>query len=287
MENENKGKKLYWLLTILVILIPIPCIRYISAQTLLQYSDIYSTVVAFLAFIWFYRSLYLQRIQLNEQREQFNKEFQKIKNAERRENISLAKEILKEAEEEAKIQLKELDLGIDERHLMNLLIEALKISKNIFENENEYIVCSESLKFFKYLSPINTILFGIMQAGKNILENEQEKSIPDMTPEKFVVQYRDKLNSYPFFSKHLKNTILLDDFILNIRIDVIKLATLTAQYIQNPTMFHKDKIDLLLERVKKQKYALPKITQKYLEITQTASNNKNSCTFYTSNSPKL
>ncbi len=287
MEKEKNRNSLYWLLTILVIIIPIILIKIYPLQTILQYSEIYSTIVAFIAFIWFYQSLYLQRIQLQEQREQFNQEFQKMKNAEKRENIALAKEILKEAEEEAKTQLRELDLGIDERHLINLLIEALKISKNIFENENEYIVCSESLKFFKYLSPINTILFGIMQAGKNILENEQEKSIPDMTPEKFVVQYRDKLNSYPFFSKHLKNTILLDDFILNIRIDVIKLATLTAQYIQNPTMFHKDKIDLLLERVKKQKYALPKITQKYLEITKTASNNKNSCTFYISNSPKL
>ena len=111
-----------------------------------------------------------------------------------------------------------------------------------------------------------------MQAGKIVLENEQEKSIPDMTPEEFVVKYRDKLNSYPFFSRHIQHITLLDDFMLNVKFDVVELATITAGYIQHPAIFHKDKIGLLLEKVKKQKYDLPKITQKYLKNTQTASN---------------
>lgn len=269
MENENKGKKLYWLLTILVILIPIPCIRYISAQTLLQYSDIYSTVVAFLAFIWFYRSLYLQRIQLNEQREQFKLEFQQIKVANKRENISLAKDILKEAEEDVKRQLKDLNLGIDENHLMRLFMEALRIAKNILENENEKLVASEGLKFYEYLSPIKTILLGVMQAGKIVLEIEGEND-SNITPEEFISKYKEKLNVFPFFNKYIKHISLLDDFMLKIKFDIVELATLSAGYIQNPILFNKNKIDLLLKNVSKQEQFLPKITQKYLRITQTA-----------------
>ena len=151
MEKGKNRNRLYWLLTILAVLIPILLIKFYSLQTILQYTERYSTIVAFIAFIWFYQSLYLQRIQLQEQREQFNQEFQKMKNAERRENISLAKEILKEAEEEVQKQLEELNLGISERQLMNLFVKALVLSKNILESENENFVSSEGLNFFKYL----------------------------------------------------------------------------------------------------------------------------------------
>lgn len=269
MEKEKNRNILFWLLTILVILIPIALIKIYPLQTILQYGEIYSTVVAFIAFIWFYQSLYLQRIQLQEQREQFKLEFQKMTEANKRENISLAKDILKEAEEDVRIQLEELNLGIDERHLMNIFVKALVLSRNILESENENFVSAEGLNFFKYLRPIKTLLFGIMQAGKIVLENEQEKSIPEMTPEEFVVKYRDKLNSYPFFSRHIQNITLLDDFMLNVKFDVVELATLTAEYIQNPTIFHKDNLDLLLEKIRKRENSLPKITQKYLKITQT------------------
>ena len=91
MEKEKNRNILFWLLTILAILIPIALIKFYPLQTILQYGEIYSTVVAFIAFIWFYQSLYLQRIQLQEQREQFKLEFQKMTEANKRENISFAK----------------------------------------------------------------------------------------------------------------------------------------------------------------------------------------------------
>ena len=212
MKKQNNGERISWLLTTLVILLPIALLQYIPSNTLLQYTDIYSTIVAFIAFIWFYQSLYLQRIQLQEQREQFDLEFKQISQSVKREKISLAKSILEEMEKEAQECLEKINsetgMNIDMNHLTNLFIEALKLSNNILESTEEQLVIDTGLKFNKYLNPIETILSGIKRAGIVVFGDEENINL-NISPEEFVSQYQDKLISFPFFSKHIKNVALL------------------------------------------------------------------------------
>ena len=88
-------------LTILIIALTVMAMYFVDKDTLSAYGSILAASGGFIAIIWFTASLWYQALQLKEQRIQFQKQFDKSHEEGRRNALSLARDILVNAEERA------------------------------------------------------------------------------------------------------------------------------------------------------------------------------------------
>ncbi|MCP4267750.1 MAG: hypothetical protein GY777_19650 [Candidatus Brocadiaceae bacterium] len=168
-----------------------------------QYAAIGSLVGGFgsvIAIIWFFASLQYQAQQLEEQRGQFTKEFQKINEDGRRNSLVLAKNILDETENRALTQKIEL------KNITELMIYYMKhapIFRQILVERDLATLQECTFKWYDKVEPANILMRGIKSAagvyfgsiGINDIDYSKE-------PELFIHEYGNQFWDEPFFNSY-------------------------------------------------------------------------------------
>ena len=200
-----------WTLTCAVILLSLLVVIFVDSDKTSALGSIFAASSGFVAVIWFYNSLELQSVQLQEQqkqleeqRVQFQLEFNNIRLEAKRSALLVAREILNDMENRVQSSLNGIGT-INNLHV--LFLNGLFSHINTITNEdNPKIVLDEIEKFAKVFGPARTFLYSFKEAATIILENENIPVTDDKDqPEWFVVIYEKYLQNRPFISKFLPN----------------------------------------------------------------------------------
>ena len=125
-----------WILTIVIFFIAVISIilfytKIINIDELSAFGSIFAAAGSLIAIVWFYNSLKQQSIQLNEQRTQFQLEFNNLRLEGKRSVIAIAKTILDDMEAKVNISLKDIGKLEDLPTLFLAKILRSSSSKNI------------------------------------------------------------------------------------------------------------------------------------------------------------
>ncbi|MDD5022109.1 MAG: hypothetical protein PHR82_08305 [Endomicrobiaceae bacterium] len=257
------------ILTVLVFIFASLCLFCIPIQQMSAYSSIFSVAVALIAVIWFYNSLQLQSTQLDEQRKQFQLEFNNIKLESKRNTLLLVKEILIDMDKKV---TDELDgIGKLENMLDLFIHKVLPALSNIADTADPNIVMEEIHKCNKILIPINMFLISMKDVFKLILENEGEIiSENNYTNEMFVNIYGKKIKNNAFLSKYIGIANSLSGFMIQFKLEVIELASLAVIGLKSPrTLKNEEFISKINEFKNNNNVWVPKIVEVYLESLKT------------------
>lgn len=264
--------KKYWILTAIILLLAIVSIilfytKRLSVEELSAFGSIFAAAGGFIAVIWFYNSLQQQTIQLKEQRQQFQLEFNNLRLEGKRNVIALAKSMLKDMHTEVNEQLK--DNGKIENLPALFLTKAFPLIAPITQSKNEETVLDAIEKFNSIFVPAKTFLSSLKEVGILFLENEGTPVISDKNqPEWFILTYQEKLENISFISTYMATAIQLAEIIVRIKLKVVFIATETALALINPTYMKEDEIFKDVKNYKEENSYLPKIAEKWLEAYQ-------------------
>lgn len=259
-----------WTLTCAVILLSLLVVIFVDSDKTSALGSIFAASSGFVAVIWFYNSLELQSVQLQEQqkqleeqRVQFQLEFNNIRLEAKRSALLVAREILNDMENRVQSSLNGIGT-INNLHV--LFLNGLFSHINTITNEdNPKIVLDEIEKFAKVFGPARTFLYSFKEAATIILENENIPVTDDKDqPEWFVVIYEKYLQNRPFISKFLPNAQLLSMVMTSIKLEIITLASFAAMGLLNPNGLKDEAIQDMINFRNKDAKVTPKIVEKYL-----------------------
>ncbi len=259
-----------WALTFAVILLALLIAIFVEPDKTSALGSIFGASSGFIAAIWFYNSLQLQLVQLQEQqkqleeqRAQFQLEFSNLRLEAKRSALLVAREILNDMENRVESSLNGIGT-INNLHV--LFLNGLAAHMNtIMDKDNPKIVLDEIEKFAKVLGPARTFLYSFKEAATIILENEGIPVIDDKgQPEWFVVTYKKHLQNRPFISRFLPNAQLLSMVMTSVKLEIITLASFAAMGLLNPNGLKDEAIQDIVNFRNKDAKATPKIVEKYL-----------------------
>ncbi len=209
-----KNQIILIVLTIVTLLVATIMIIFIDAQHLSAYGSILAASGSFIAVIWFMGSLRYQAQQLKEQREQFQKEFDRSNEESRRNALLLAKEILLTAEKRALAVNSDLSSVEQIYHNYINLIEL----KDILKSSDPKVVQASLSLWHKRETPAIELLKGIKSAAQVYFIATNKLDI-DYTaaPEDFVSEYGQDLWSLPFFSAYQACAMSLAEFMITLK----------------------------------------------------------------------
>ncbi|WP_146150428.1 hypothetical protein [Photobacterium angustum] len=209
-----KNQIILIVLTIVTLLVATIMIIFIDAQHLSAYGSILAASGSFIAVIWFMGSLRYQAQQLKEQREQFQKEFDRSNEESRRNALLLAKEILLTAEKRALAVNSDLSSVEQIYHNYIDLIEL----KDILKSSDPKVVQASLSLWHKRETPAIELLKGIKSAAQVYFIAINKLDI-DYTaaPEDFVSEYGQDLWSLPFFSAYQACAMSLAEFMITLK----------------------------------------------------------------------
>lgn len=254
------NKRLLILLSVLVVLIAICAIEYLPPSDYSAIGDLFGAVGGILAVIWFSASLYYQSLQLSEQRQQFAKEFNHLREDARRSALALSKDILREAEDRAMKQNPELQ-SINDILTCYLNWSDLAVSLN----SRDPIEVIEAVKrWIKRESPALFLLRGIKHAAETYFQSIGTMDIDySKEPEDFVYIYGPRLQNLPYFETYLPVATILCEFMIRIQPGRKKvvLAGSVAQMKSNPGLMKEEIILEEIGKLRKENQRLPAIAE--------------------------
>ncbi len=263
-----------FLLTIVIFLIAITIIimyyeKILDINELSAFGSIFAAAGGLIAIVWFYNSLQQQTIQLNEQRKQFQLEFNNLRLESKRSVIATVKLIIEDMEIKVNTSLN--GLGKLQELPTLFMTHSLPLLKPITESEDYEEVLEAINNFNLVMTPARTFLSLMKDAGTLFLENDGIPVIGnDEEPEWFIHIYQEHLKGKPFISPYLGTAILLAGFMVKIKLKTIFIATETSLALMNSSLMNSSlmKEDLILKDVlefKEKNNFLPKIAEIWLE----------------------
>lgn len=227
-----------WALTLLIIGIAVYATIALPREDFGDYGSVFAAASGFIAVIWFYRGLVLQteqikqqQIMLEEQRKQFNLEFNNIRLDSKRNAMLVARNILNDME--PKVVEK---LGGEIETFPTIFVQFLQYLKPISESDDPDIVLDACTTMMKIITPAKLFLTAIMEAGICILENEGfefvNKNKENITPELYIIANFNNLTFRPFLSKYMGTARMLANLMSTIDLDIVKYATLAANELK-------------------------------------------------------
>lgn len=274
MELGGIKMKKSWILTIVIFFIAVISIilfytKIINIDELSAFGSIFAAAGSLIAIVWFYNSLKQQSIQLNEQRVQFQLEFNNLRLEAKRSVIAIVKTILDDMEIKVSNSLK--DVGKLEDLPTLFLSKVIPYLKPISESKNYETVMDAITKCSLILTPARLFLSLMKDAGIIFLDNEGMAVIDDNgQPEWFIITYQEHLNNKPFISRYLPTAILLAEFMVKIDFKALSIAGETSMALMKPNCMKEDKIlKDVLEYKEKNNY-LPKIAEEWLKTNNIA-----------------
>lgn len=258
-----------WVLTIAIFFIAIISIilfytKIINIDELSAFGSIFAAAGSLIAIVWFYNSLRQQSIQLNEQRTQFQLEFNNLRLEGKRSVIATAKTILDDMEDKVNISLK--DFGKLEDLPTLFLTKFFPLLKPITESKDPEEVLEAIKECSLILGPARTFLGLMKDAGILFLENDGVAVIDDDNqPEWFIITYQKHLENKSIISRYLPIATILSNIMVKVKLRIIFIASETALALMEPTYMKEDEIlNDVLEYKEKNNY-LPKIAEEWLE----------------------
>ena len=259
-----------WILTVIVLSFAIIGIilfynKNLNIDELSAFGSIFAAAGSFIAVIWFYNSLQQQNIQLNEQRKQFQLEFNNLRLESKRSSIAIAKTILDDMEIKVNNSLK--DFGKLEDLPTLFLSKAFSFMTPIIESKNLETVMTATENWNLIFTPARTFLSLLKEAGTLFLENDGISIINDNgRPEWFIITYQEQLKDKPFMSRYLPTAVMLAEFIARIKIDTIAVAGQTCLALLSPNCVKEDEILKEIQDFKEKNNYLPQITEEWLSL---------------------
>ncbi len=209
-----KNQIILIVLTLVTLLSAAVMIVFVDIDNLSAYGSILAASGSFIAVIWFTGSLRYQAQQLKEQREQFQKEFDRSNEESRRNALLLAKEILITAENRALAVNSELS---SVEQIFPNYINFIEF-KDIFESNDPTVVQESVNSWYKKETPAVELMKGIKSAAQvyfiaiDKLDVDYTKS-----PEDFVYIYGCHLWSLPFFSTYQSSAMSLSEYMMRLQ----------------------------------------------------------------------
>lgn len=195
-----------WLMVVLCVLTVLVvsgvgfALRYLQPSQYDALGSLLSAAGSVLAVIWFTGSLYYQSLQLKEQREQFSKELEELRGDARRNALTVASEILRDAEDSA-LKANPAMSSISElpsRHFLNL-----KPFNVIMKSMNPQEVRAAGFEWLKTEYPAIVLLGGIKHAAEVYFRAINRTDVDfSLDPEEFVDRYGSSLWTIPYFGKY-------------------------------------------------------------------------------------
>lgn len=235
-----------------------------NINELSAFGSIFAAAGGLIAIVWFYNSLQQQTTQLNEQRKQFQLEFNNLRLESKRSVITIVKLILEDMEVKVNNSLN--GIGKLEELPTLFMTNALPFLKPITESEDFEKVLEATKNFNLILTPARIFLSLMKDAGILFLENDGIAVIKDDgEPEWFIILYQEHLKSKPFISRYLTTAILLSQFMVKIKLKAVTIATETSLALMSPSYMKKDEILKDVLDFKEKNNFLPKIAEKWLK----------------------
>jgi hypothetical protein len=253
--------RLLILISVLVLLLPFLAINFLEPQTYSAAGSIFGATGGILAVIWFTASLNYQARQLKEQRDQFLKSFSNLQENARRDALSFAKDILREAEKKAH------DLNPNAKNFYEALAQYRNFSEwnNIFESTDLDLVRETTKDWAKKAGPAFIIMRGIKNAAEIYFKAMGKDDIDySKEPDEFMKTYGSLLWNLPYFESYQFPATLLSGMM--IMMDEGLIAIKLANYAVYSEVSNKEKIREEIEFYKKHGYRIPEIVKKIFEI---------------------
>jgi hypothetical protein len=204
-----KKYRLLILITVAIVLMGIYVLIHFSET---KASTIGSVVGAFggvLAFVWFFAALRSQSEQLESQKVQFLAEFQTLREESRRNALTLARDILKNAEEKALSQNPELN-SINDIVTNYIDFSSLGV---ILTSDNPQEVLDQWKVWLRIEGPAVTMIRGIKSAAEIYFRATELKDIDySKEPEEFVYVYSPHIVKMAYFDTYVGVTQVLTQF---------------------------------------------------------------------------
>lgn len=264
-----KNSWVLWLLTGIILISAILGIilfycKILNIDELSAFGSIFAAAGSFIAIIWFYNSLQQQNIQLNEQRQQFQLEFNNLRLESKRSVIAIAKTILDDMETKVNNSLK--DIGKLENLHTVFMAKAPSFMTPITESKNPEVVLDAIENFNSILLPARTFLSFMKDAGTLFLEHDGVAIInDDGEPEWFIDSYQKYLKDKPFISRYLPTAIILAEVMIRLKLKAILIAFETSAALINSHIMKEDAVLKDVSDFQEKNNYLPKIAEKWLE----------------------
>ena len=156
----------------------------------ITYGDILTAGVSLLAASWFTASLMFQSRQIHEQREQFDRQFEHIERASKREALTAAKEILNLAEGKACLKLKDVAPYPYNKYLT---IDSIPIEFDLAvasTSSKSQVVHDAFVSWVAQQNAFTTLFLGIKMAARVYLESTGQENVNyDLNADEFIVEY--------------------------------------------------------------------------------------------------
>ncbi|MCV6609135.1 MAG: hypothetical protein OIF55_00020 [Amphritea sp.] len=246
-------------ITITIITLVIVAIVYLDINQLSSYGSIIAAGGSLLAVLWFTASLMYQSKQLDDQKNQFKIQFKYLKEANHRDLLQTAKNILESAEERA-IKANGNVSSITELVTQYQIFSELK---PILESENPEEVMLAHQSWMKKEGPAMIFLKGIKSAAEIYLKSSNVQDIDYSKPaEEFVFIYGCHFWNQPFFEVYEGSATLLCEFM--IRLQPGRKAAFIAFFAASAKTMGENiiKMDVVYKDIEEHKaegYPLPKI----------------------------
>jgi len=262
--KPDRNRYLPILLTVLPIEIAIGLILYFPASTYSAIGSLIGGIGSIIAVIWFYTSLRLQSLQLNEQRQQFSYEFQHIREEGRRSALLLVKSILDDTEK----QIFKFYPELKSISLLPTLYLDFRDLKPILESTDPMIVKQCTENWIKKEGPAIMLLKGIKSAAEIYFTSTGKKDIDfSKPPEEFIFIYGCWLWNLPFFDIYQGTSTLLSEFLLLTskgRAAVMLAASVVLYMISPKGIIDEGKVEKDIKLHKQKECCFPKIVEKYI-----------------------
>lgn len=261
--------KISWILTAIILVIAfIGMVLFynniVNIDELSAFGSIFAAAGSLIAVVWFYNSLQQQGIQLKEQRQQFQLEFNNLRIESKRNLISLAKSILDDMETDINKSLEGTDTLEDLPVLF--MTKALPLLKPIMDSDDVTTVLDAIKEYNSIMKPLNTFLSIIKNVTILFLENDGHGYISDpVRLEQFIYLHRYTIKDKPFISKYYPTAILLAEQMNRLNLDIVIIATETALALNEPRFMITSKILQDVLAYKEKNEYLPTIAEKWLE----------------------
>jgi hypothetical protein len=184
-----------------VVLVAVYAALYLPSHQYSALGDLASAVGSILAVIWFSAALFYQSKQLEEQREQFQAEFKHLREENRRNALSISRDILRDAEERA-LKMNPALKGVGD--FASVYLSDPSLLRTVLESTNVDEVLWAVRKWTgEHEGPVLTMLRGIKDAAQMYYSAIGDGGF-DFTkaPEDFVDSYGATLWKLPYFGTY-------------------------------------------------------------------------------------
>lgn len=211
--DSSMSTRLLVVLTFAVAALVLVSIRFLDYERLSALGSILSGAGSLLAVLWFSASLRYQARQLEEQRKQFEDQFQFLQESSRRDALLVAKDILERAEQQAIAKNGNIS-SIEE--LITKYAHSPEL-KPILESLNPEEVLKAFESWMKKEGAAMTLLQGIKSAAEVYLRATATRNIDYSKPaDEFYIIYSVYFSSLPFFQALTGSATMLSQFMFNL-----------------------------------------------------------------------